>query len=139
MKGRGESKGAEREDMPPPVPRGTLTSTAFWEQVDRLEIPDTQALELIRYPGKLPASGKRPRFHLNTLQTRLATYLGQIEAALRASGESPDWLRRRNRAAPFGGRTPLAVMADEGGMAAVLQALNIGLMRKALGAARQKR
>jgi hypothetical protein len=135
---RESGSGAEREDTPPPVTHGTMTSKAFWEQVDRLDIPDAEALALIGYPGKLPASGKRPRFRLNTLQTRLATYLGQIEAALLAGGKSPDWLRRRSRGAPFGGRTPLAVMGDAGGMATVLQALNIGLMRKALGAARQK-
>ena len=52
----------------------------------RLQIGDADALGLIDYPGKLGASGKRPRFHLTTRQTKLAGYLPEIQAALAAGG-----------------------------------------------------
>ena len=78
-----------------------MTGAVFWRLVDRLNIPDAKALDLIGYPGKLPASGKRPRFHLTTLQTRRASFLPEIENALGAIGEDPSWLRRRIRSAPF--------------------------------------
>jgi hypothetical protein len=34
--------------------------------VDRLPIPDTDASDLIGWPGKIAPSGKRPRFRLTT-------------------------------------------------------------------------
>jgi hypothetical protein len=64
-----------------------MTSRAFWEIAERMQIPAADALELIGYPGKIGASGKRPRFRLSTRQTRLAAYLPEIEAALHAIGE----------------------------------------------------
>ena len=76
----------------------TMTSRAFWQAVDRLQIPDADALELIGYPGKIGSSGKRPRFRLTTHQTRLAGYLPEIEAALEIAG-----LRRHGC---FGGTEP---------------------------------
>ena len=67
-----------------------MSSAAFWRLVDRLQLPDAEALELISYPGKIGPSGKRPRFRLSTRQTHLASYLPEIEAALQAIGEAPD-------------------------------------------------
>jgi hypothetical protein len=48
---------------------------------------------LIDYPGKVAASGKRPRAHLTTRQTKLASYLPEIElpdieATLTAAGQT---------------------------------------------------
>lgn len=120
----------------PPSPHaGTpMSGAAFWRLVDRLRIPDAQALDMIGYPGKLPQSGKRPRFRLTTLQTRLAAYLPEIAAALQATGEGPSWLHRRLRPAPFCGRSPLDMIAEEGagGLAAVTKQLNRIAMRKAV-------
>jgi hypothetical protein len=84
-------------------PGGTTPSAAFWRLVDRLQLPDAEALELISYPEKIGLSGKRPRFRLSTRQTHLASYLPVIEAALQAIGEAPGWLVRRNRSVPFRG------------------------------------
>jgi hypothetical protein len=111
-----------------------MSSREFWELVDRLHIPDAEALELIDYAGKIGGSGKRPRFRLSTRQTRVAAYLPEIEAALRTIGEETGWLHRRNRAAPFAGRTPIKVMADDegAGAAQVLQFLNRQVLRKSL-------
>ena len=39
-----------------------LSSRQFWDLMERWRIPDATALELIEFPGKLGASGKRPRF-----------------------------------------------------------------------------
>jgi hypothetical protein len=64
-----------------------MSSAAFWRLVDRLQLPDAEALELIAYAGKIGPSGKRPRFRLSTRQTHLASYLPEIEAALQAIGE----------------------------------------------------
>ena len=57
-----------------------------------------------------------------------------IEAALRTIGEEPAWLRRRNRAAPFAGRTPIKVIVDGNGagVAQMLQFLNREVLRKSL-------
>jgi hypothetical protein len=94
-----------------------MSSAAFWRLIDRLGIPAADALNLIGYPGKLPASGKRPRFRLTTRQTRTANALAEVGTALEAVGKTSAWLRQRNRSAPFSGGAPLAVMVagnDEG-------------------------
>jgi hypothetical protein len=111
-----------------------MSSRQFWVLVDLLQIPDAKALDLIGYPGKLPTSGKRPRFRLTTRQTRTAEYLPEIQAALESIGERPSWLTRRNRSAPFSGRAPLDTMAERGvaGIAEVMQFLNRAVMRKSL-------
>jgi hypothetical protein len=92
-----------------------MSSAEFWRLIDRLGIPDADALNLIEYPGKLPSSGKRPRFRLTTRQTRTANALAEVGTALDAIGETPAWLRQRNRSAPFSGRAPLAFMVAAGG------------------------
>ena len=63
---------APTPDAAPVRPGGTMSSAAFWRLVDRLQLPDAEALELIGYAGKLGPSGKRPRFRLSTHQTHLA-------------------------------------------------------------------
>ena len=50
-------------------------------------VPVATALELIEFPGKLGASGKRPRFRFTTRQRRITSYLSEIDAALAAAGE----------------------------------------------------
>jgi hypothetical protein len=110
-----------------------MTSRAYWQMVDRLQIPDAMALEIIGCPGKLPLTGRRPRFRLNTRQSRLAAYLPEIEIALQSINESPDWLRRRSRVVPFSGRTPLDLMAQRDGEGvAEVGFLTRAVMRKSL-------
>jgi hypothetical protein len=112
----------------------TMSSAAFWRLVDRLQIPDPDALELIGYAGTIGQPGKRPRFRLSSRQTHLAAYLPEIEAALQAIGEGPAWLERRIRSAPFSGRTPIRFMVecDGEGMAEVLQFLNRAALKRSL-------
>ena len=44
----------------PELPSRAMTSRAFWQAVDRLQVADYDALGLIGYPGKIGPSGKRP-------------------------------------------------------------------------------
>ena len=89
---------------------------------------------LDRLSGQGRASGKRPRFHLTTRQTKLASYLPEIEAALTAAGQTTAWLRRPIRSAPSAGSSPVKLMAEQPGEgeAAVLQFLSRAALRKSL-------
>jgi len=102
--------------------------------MQRWGVPDAQALALVGYPGKLPKSGKRPRFRFSTRQQRLTAYLPELDAALDAAGKPPDWLRRRTRGAPFAGKSPLEHMIAGGpdAAAAVLRTLHRIALRTAL-------
>ena len=97
-------------------------------------VSDATALELIEFPGKLGASGKRPRFRF-TSRTRITSYLPEIDAALAAAGKDQAWLHRKIQAPPFSAGRPIEHMVMHGmeGMANVLQALNRAVMRAALG------
>jgi hypothetical protein len=64
-----------------------LSSRQFWDLMERWRVPDASALELIEYPGKLGASGKRPRFRFTTRQQRITSYLPEIDTALTAAGK----------------------------------------------------
>jgi hypothetical protein len=103
--------------------------------MERWRVPDATALELIEFPGKLEKEGKRPRFRFTTCQTRITSYLPEIDAALVAAGRDPVWLHRKIQAAPFSRQTPIEFMVSRGmeGMADVLQVLNRAAMRVALG------
>jgi hypothetical protein len=126
-----------------------MSSAEFWRLVDRLQIPDSAALELIGYAGNIGKAGKRPRFRLSSrqthlaaylpeiegaLQTHLAAYLPEIEGALQTIGEELGWLQRRIRSAPFSGRAPIKLMVerDGEGAAEVLQFLNRAALKQSL-------
>lgn len=111
-----------------------MSSAQFWRLVDHLGIPDAGALELIGYPGKLPASGKRPRFRLTTLQTRRVNSLKELGTALEAINEAPAWLRRRNHSPPFAGHTPLEIMIAGGaeGIREVMETVTRLALRRSL-------
>jgi hypothetical protein len=98
------------------------SSAAFWSLMERWKLPDSVALDLIEFPGKLGKSGKRPRFRLNTKQARLVAYLLEVEGALAAIGHDHAWLRRPIRGAPFSGLSPLTSMVG-GGEAAIADVL----------------
>jgi hypothetical protein len=80
--------------------------------MDRWKVADAEALELIRFAGKLGKSGKRPRFRFITRQARLVSYLLEVDSALAAVGYDEAWLHRRVRAAPYSGRPPLSYMIE---------------------------
>jgi hypothetical protein len=111
-----------------------LSSLQFWDLMEHSRVHDASALELIEYPGKLGASGKRPRFRFTTRQQRITSYLPEIDAALSAAGRDQRWLHRKIRTAPFSGCTPIESMVAHGmdGMATLLQLLNREAMRVAL-------
>jgi hypothetical protein len=111
-----------------------MSSHAFWDLVDQLRIPDAEALELIGYSGETGPAGARPQFPLSTPQTRLASYLPEIAAALRAIDELPAWLRLHNSASAPVDRTPelLPQRTTEDDVADVLRLLIRLWLRKAL-------
>jgi hypothetical protein len=111
-----------------------LSSRQFWDLMGRWHVPDAPALALIEYPGKLGASGKRPRFRFTTRQQRITSYLPEIDTALTAAGKEPVWLHRKILSAPFPRRTPIEYMLTHGmdGMEDVLHLLNRTAMRVAL-------
>ena len=127
---QGESETSQR-----PLGR-ILSAQQFWDTMERWRVPDAMALELIEYPGKLGAAGKRPRFRFSTRQRRITSYLPDIDATLSAAGKDAPWLHHRIAAAPFSRRTPLEHILARGmaGMADLLQVLNRTAMRKALRA-----
>ena len=92
--------------------------------MDAWHVADAQALELIGYPGKLGRDGKRPRFRLTTLQAKRLGFLLEIDRALRAINLDPIvWIHRKQRGAPFSGRSPLAFMicGEQAAMAEVVR------------------
>ena len=66
-----------------------LSSRQIWDLMGRWHVPDAPALALIEYPGKLGASGKRPRFRFTTRQQRITSNLPEIDTALTAAGKEP--------------------------------------------------
>ncbi len=122
-------------DVPPrPALGRVLSPRQFWDLMERWHVSDATALELIEFPGKLGASGKRPRFRFTTHQQRITSYLPEIDAALAAAGKDAGWLHRRIGGAPFSRRSPIDHMITHGmaGIADVLQFLNRAAMRAAL-------
>jgi hypothetical protein len=82
------------------VPRQTDTCPSppalpFWSLIDRWRVSDEQALELISYAGKLPTTGRRPRFRLSAEQASIVATLLEVDSALAAAGIDRVWLQRR--------------------------------------------
>src|SRR6476620_995485 len=122
-----------REPSPRPLGR-VLSPRQFWDIMERWRVPDSMALELIEFPGKLGKEGKRPRFRFTTRQQRIASYLPEIDAALAGSGVGPGWLHRKTRTSPLFGRTPIEHIVALGldGLSDVMQVLNRAVMKQAL-------
>jgi hypothetical protein len=96
-------------------------------------VPDAMALDLIEFPGKIGASGKRPRFRFVTRQQRITSFLVELNSALAAAGQDPTWLHRKNRAPPFNGRTPLSLMlSGRSGLGDVLRFLQGVVLQRSL-------
>lgn len=106
-----------------------LSAAQFWALMQRWGVDDATALQLIGYPGKIGASGKRPRFRFTTRQARISGILAELDTALEAAGKPPAWLHRKLRSAPFGGQAPLALMLEgPDGITEVLRRVQIDLM-----------
>jgi hypothetical protein len=118
-----------------PRPLGSVLSPRqFWDLMQRWRVPDATALELIGYPGKIGAGGKRPRFRFTTRQQRVTSYLAEIDAAVSTADRDQAWLHRRIQGAPFSRRTPIEHIIAQGAVGAgdVLRTLNRQTMRAAL-------
>jgi hypothetical protein len=97
----------------------------FWSLIDRWHLSDEEALELIGYEGKVPTTGKRPRFKLSPEQGQTAATLLEIENALAAAGLDKAWLERKDRQT---GRTPLDLMRA-GAMDQVLRMITAEMLK----------
>jgi hypothetical protein len=73
--------------MPPP------TTATFWSLIDRWHLTDEEALEIVAFDGKLPATATRPRFKLSEAQAGVVSVLLEIDSALAIAGIGQDWLR----------------------------------------------
>jgi len=111
-----------------------LSARQFWDLMERWKVPDATALELIAYPGKLGATGKRPRFRFTTHQQRITAYLVAIENELANTGTELSWLRRTIGSTPFAGQSPIEHMVARGpeGMNEVVKTLSRIALRKSL-------
>jgi hypothetical protein len=76
------------------------SSATFRSLIDRWRVSDEQALELISYEGKLPTSGRRPRFRLSAEQARTVSVMLEVDSALAAAGIDPAWLLKRSDQMP---------------------------------------
>ena len=85
----------------------SMASTPFWALMDRWNIPDQAALDLIGHPGGLTKKGTRPRFKLAGEEAALLRSFQEIDAARGLLGLEPKtWLHQPIKAAPFDGATP---------------------------------
>ncbi len=76
------------------------SSATFWSLIDRWQVSTDEALELINYRGKLPATDRHPRFRLSAEQAKIVTTMLEIDSALAAAGIDRAWLRRPTENAP---------------------------------------
>jgi hypothetical protein len=113
----------------------TASGAMFWALIDRWGVSDEAALELIAYSGKLPTSGKRPRFKLSTEQQQLVAVLLEIEQAMQAANVPTAWLKKATRDAPH---SPLDRMRG-GETQAVLRSLNQAALAASLKSGPRKR
>jgi hypothetical protein len=92
-----------------------LTSSAFWALVDRWQIPDLGALQLIGHGGGLSKKGTRPRFKLLGEEVEMVKLLLEIDSALSTLGLDPrSWLTKPVKDAPFRGTTLLSYLTANG-------------------------
>ena len=83
----------------------SITAAAFWELMDRWEVPTEPALRLIAGPP-LTSTGKRPRFRLTGEQVERFVLLREIDRhAAAIFGTASMWLARANPPA-YSGHTP---------------------------------
>jgi hypothetical protein len=95
------------------------SSVTFWDLMDRWDVSDDQAMELVGYEGKLPTTDRRPRFRLSTEQARIVANLLEVDSTFATAGLDPSWLHKRSGKRS---RSPLDLMRA-GAMDEVLQSL----------------
>ena len=133
-KGRGPVQDQTGDDAPSPRTNPpSIAGAAFWALMDRWQVPDEAALDLIAGPS-LTKTGKRPRFRLTGEQVERFTLLRQIDRhAVDVFGSAVKWLARTGTPA-FAGRTPLEHMLRHGrtGITEVLRFLEMQAFKASL-------
>ena len=83
--------------------------------MDRWNVPDTAALDLIAHRDGLSKKGTRPRFKLLEAEARMVSLLFEIDQTLENLGIDPGkWVNEPVKAAPFGGATPASYLTQKG-------------------------
>jgi hypothetical protein len=95
------------------------SSATFWNLMDRWNVSNDQAMELVGYGGKLPTTDRRPRFRLSNEQALIVATLLEVDCALATAGLDPSWLHKQSGK---GSRSPLDLIRA-GAMDAVLRSL----------------
>jgi hypothetical protein len=132
----GQGSGRQSRTEPDASPRSSppsVTGAAFWELMDRWEVPNEPALRLIAGPP-LTGTGKRPRFRLTGEQAERFILLREIDRHVGAIfGTAASWLAGPNPPA-FSGHTPLEHMLRNGrpGIADVLHFLELQAFKASL-------
>jgi hypothetical protein len=103
--------------------------------IDRWNVSDEQALELVNYEGPLPPTDRRPRFRLSTEQARIVSTLLEIDSALTTAGIDRTWLRKRSGKTR---RSPLDLMRA-GATDEVLRFLGQATLRASMAQTRKAR
>ncbi len=79
--------------------------------MDRWEVADTEALQLIGHLGGLTKKGTRPRFKLSAEESEAFWGLQEIDNALVPLRLEPhEWIHHSIKEKPFNGATPLAFL-----------------------------
>ena len=65
------------------------SSATFWGLMDRWDVSNDQAMKLVGYEGKLPTTGRRPRFRLSTEQAHVVATLLEVDSPLATAGLDP--------------------------------------------------
>jgi hypothetical protein len=95
--------------------RRSITSAAFWKLIDRWDVPDLDALDLIGRRGGLSKKGTRPRFKLNDEEEERVKLLFGIDQAISSLRLDPkNWMIKPIKAAPFEGAKPISYLTKYG-------------------------
>lgn len=114
----------EPEPIPAtPITRPTISvaqqassgsSASFWALMDKWQVADLDALDLLGHAGGLTKKGTRPRFRLSPPEAARLAGLHELDDRLGMLQISArEWLRKPLEAAPFDGSTPFALMQQE--------------------------
>jgi hypothetical protein len=98
-----------------PPGRPSITSAAFGQLMDRWNVPDLAALDLIGHQDGLSKKGTRRRFKLTDEEGEMVKLLFEIDQAMSSLQLDPkNWINKPIQAPPFAGAKPIAFLTKHG-------------------------
>jgi len=95
--------------------RHRITSAAFWQLMDRWNIPDLAAFNLIGHRDSLSKKRTRRRFRLIGEEGERVILLFEIDQAISSLRLDPKiWMNKPIQGAPFGGAKPIEYLTKYG-------------------------